>query len=105
MARFTQWKPKNGQSPLSWVISQNLNRRHLTPSQASACATDSQALLDAEKRAKERQREGGKKSGRGMAKKVVEKIPQPIKHAPKSRDEAAELFNVNPRYVSDAKKI
>jgi hypothetical protein len=37
---------------------------------------------------------------------VEEKIPQPEeKREPQSRDQAAQAVGVNPRYVSDAKKI
>lgn len=78
-------------SPTEYVIAANLKRRQLTPSESAAAATKAMPLLRAE--AKERQ----------MRKSVVERIPPQSKG--KARDKAAELFGVNPRYVSDAEKI
>jgi len=55
------------------------------------------------KKAKERKEQSGKVHGRGQ--KVVERIPPPIDDAGKSRDKAAALVGVNPRYVSDAEML
>lgn len=89
LPRFREWK-MNGLSPISFVISENLHRRHLTQSQRAAISLDAEALFAEE--AKDRQRKG------------KEKIPYP-QETGQARDKAAEMFGVNERYVSDAKKI
>lgn len=77
-----------GCGPVAWVVSQNVRRRHLTATQRAALAVDLLPELEAE--AEER---------RITAR--VEKVP----HQARSRDRAAELVQVNERYVSDAKKV
>ena len=62
---FTEWKGKG--SPLEWVVSENLIRRHLTSSQRAVLALDILPLL--EKEAAQRQRLSG-----GRGKKVAKKF-------------------------------
>jgi hypothetical protein len=83
-----------GDDPVNYVLSHNLHRRHLTPSQKAMIATSALPMFEQE--ARKRQVEGGR------LKEVVEIIPQA---SPKSRDQVAKLFGVNPRYVSDAKLV
>lgn len=87
--KFRQFR--NG-SALDYVVSLNLKRRHLTASQRAMIALDALPLFEQE--AKQRQVIGGKG-------KVL--IPEPQKG--QSRDQVASLFNVAPKYVSDAKCI
>jgi len=74
-------KPKletvNPESPISYVISLNEKRRHLTSSQRAALAVRVESLLAAE--AKERQRAAGgdRKSGE-YRQSVTQKIAEPI---------------------------
>jgi hypothetical protein len=92
--RFESWIP-NGCTPTEWVLSVNLKRRQLTASQRATVAVQALPLLEAE--AKERQ---SKLNGKTV---LVEKIPQAEQG--KARDKAASIAQVNPRYVSDAKRI
>ena len=86
------------ESAAEWIISHNLKRRHLTPSQAAAIATEYEEYLAVE--AKKRQVTAGEKYGRG---KVVENFPQP--NGPKASDEAGALLGVSGRSVRDAKAV
>ena len=98
-----EWK---GDDPASWIISQNLHRRHLTESQRAMVSTKLMAHLDAQ--AKERQRAAGgdKKSAEYKANgSVVADLPQPIHEALRARDDAAKMLNVSPRLVSEAKRV
>jgi hypothetical protein len=54
--RFVEWDGKG--SPVEWVVSENLVRRHLTSSQCAVIAHDLLPLL--EEMAKERQRDAGR---------------------------------------------
>jgi len=82
-----------GDDPLGFVLSLNLHRRHLTDGQKAVLALDILPLMEAE--ARERMSEA--------ASEGVEFVPPP--EAGKSRDHAAAAVGVNPRYVSDAKRI
>jgi DNA modification methylase/ParB-like chromosome segregation protein Spo0J len=88
----------------SFVITQNLHRRHLTPSQRAAYVAEVLPTYEAE--AKERHRAGSSTGGKskGAGKKVGEKIPQPSR-APKATEQAGKSTNVNSRYVADSKAI
>jgi len=93
-------KPKmidfNGNNPLSFVISKNLKRRHLTASQQAVIALEVLPMLEEE--AKKRQYAGVNQYSREVA-----LVPQGSNG--KSRDKAAELFGIGKRYISDAKMI
>lgn len=91
-----------GADPLAFVLSRNLHRRHLTPTQKAALAVD---LLPAlEERARERQRAAGKLYGENHPQELPAILPEAL--GPKeARQEAAALVGVGARYVSDAKAI
>jgi N6-adenosine-specific RNA methylase IME4 len=86
--RFDEWNGKG--SLVSYVVSLNLKRRHLTADQKAAVAADILPLLEGE--AKERQRMGR------------ETFPYP-KQLGKATEHAAKVVGVNAKYVSDFKKI
>lgn len=86
------FRPYTGDDPLAFVLSLNLHRRHLTSEQKAVLALDILPHLEAQ--ARERQ---------GARNDIVEIIPQ--SDQAKSRDQAAAAVGVNPRYVSDAKRI
>jgi ParB-like chromosome segregation protein Spo0J/DNA-directed RNA polymerase subunit RPC12/RpoP len=88
--RFEEWDGKG--SLVSYVVSLNLSRRHLTADQRAAIAVNILPLL--EKEAKERQ---------GTRTDIAENFPQ--SQMGRSRDQAAKIAGVNPHYVSDFKRI
>lgn len=87
-----QFKAFTGDSPCSFVISLNLKRRHLTPSQGATSVVDAEPWLDSER--KKRMSAGGNKKEVGR-----QKIDMPL------RDDFASSFGTNRQYVSDAKEI
>lgn len=98
--RFRDWNGECG-SVTQFVISLNLNRRHLNSSQRAMIAFHALPLFEAE--AKERQRLAGEQHGRGMGEKVPVIVPEAIKQD--SRDLAAASVGVSGKYVSDIKAI
>lgn len=100
--RYREWT-ENG-SAISLVVSLNLRRRHLTPSQVNAIGADVEELY--QKEAKERQRASGgdRKSGKAKSnrKSVVTNSSQP---SPKAREQAAKEVGGSPAEISKAKKV
>jgi len=91
------WREIEGDiDPYQYVLSANLHRRHLTPSQASMYAARAKELFS--EAAKERQSENARRNN-----SKVENFP-PLETA-KSRDQAGEAFNVSGRSVDHASKV
>lgn len=84
--------------PISYVLSLNLHRRQLTPSQKAIVAARVREMYD--KAAKERQTAGLKK---GKQAPVKEKIPE--RAGQQSRDAAGKAVGVNGKYVDQATKV
>jgi hypothetical protein len=93
--RFEQWQGIG--SPLDWVISENLVRRHLTSSQRSVIAYDLLPLLEQD--AKERQRLGQGRGKRGA------KLCATLSGNGKASAVAARIAKTNSTYVEVVKSI
>ena len=94
--KFVVWEPTNGQTPLEYVLSANLKRRHLTVSQRAALAVHILPMLEVE--ARERKRAGG----RDLPVNLPE--GQPAGQGD-TRDQAGTLLGVSGKYVSTAKRV
>lgn len=97
-----QW---DGQGSLiQYVVSLNMNRRHLTPSQRAACAAEATGLFQAEARA--RQAKGQFQIGTGRADgpgQVATTDGGPAEL--RARDQAAELFGASGRSTGRAEAV
>ena len=93
--RFVEWDGDG--SPLEWVISQNLVRRHLTASQRAVIANDLLPLY--EKEAKDRQR-----LSRGRGKKGTNSQAD-LSVSGKAATVAARMAHTNATYVEAVKRI
>jgi hypothetical protein len=101
--RFAE-APLNGCSPVLFVNSMNLVRRHLTKHQCATIGAEMMPFLQAD--AKERQRQSGSEYGRGGI-KVGDISPQPMsangkQRNPRARDIAAHAVGVNARMIDKA---
>lgn len=90
-----QFRTWDGQGPLvSFVVSMNLHRRHLTSSQRAAIALDVLPMLEEE--AAERQ---GRRTDLTSVQNCTDVEPR------RAIDDAAKLFNTSATYVAIAKKL
>jgi len=98
--KFQEWDGMG--SLVEFSIDKNMNRRDLTASQRAAIAVVYLPMLEAEARERQGTRTDLAKDN------IVAKLPQCSEvdpPAPKSRDTAAKMMGVSPRYVSDAKTL
>jgi peptidoglycan/xylan/chitin deacetylase (PgdA/CDA1 family) len=95
--KIKEWEPVNGVELLDFVISFNLQRRHLTASQKALVAVDSLPFYEEAAKNRLKLSQGrGKKKGREFL---------PHLNLGRSRDLAAQTFGVSGRYVGYAKQI
>ena len=95
--QFVEWNGTG--SPLSFAVSQNLHRRHLSTSQRAAIAAD--LISQFEQEAKQRQREHGHTApGKNHLETIVPECSDG-----KSTEKAGKLLNVSGKSVARAKQL
>jgi site-specific DNA-methyltransferase (adenine-specific) len=101
-----QWQ-SNGQSPVIWVLSMNVKRRHLTPSQKALIAADADALItELTAAARERQRQAAERTN--ATRRGEETLPAVRPEASTrgdTRDQAAQLTGASGRMVTRAEVV
>lgn len=93
-----QFRDVTATDPVSYVLSLNLHRRHLTPGQLSMVGARARQFYD--EQAKQRQKEAGKSHGRG---KVVENLPQA--NAGTARDAVGKAVGVSGKSIDHATRV
>jgi len=99
--RTVPWDGRGG-SPVHFVISQNLHRRHLTTSQRAAIALELLPMLEEEASARKRatQFQHGE-----PPKPVPADLPEPRHRDAESREQAGALLSVSGRTIQKAKRV
>ena len=92
-------------SLVSFVVSLNLQRRHLTSSQKATVAMDVLPMLEAEAALRRKETEGRPSSAEKLHQLIDEVIDEPRKPVPQALEQAAQMVGTNRQYVSDAKKL
>jgi N6-adenosine-specific RNA methylase IME4 len=104
--RFETWSGGDSFSELvQFVVSKNLHRRHLNSGQQAVIAIEATELVERlEREAKERQSVAGKCGIGNDKEQLRERIPEAANQT-RPRDHLAQMFDTNPRYIQDAKKL
>jgi DNA methylase len=107
--RYVTWTPVDGLTPVEWVISHNLQRRHLTSSQKAACAVEALPLLqdEAAKRRAATSTEAPRDE-HGRVQPVSQQVGSPAdphRHEGQATQQAAKTFQTNREYVAEADRL
>jgi N6-adenosine-specific RNA methylase IME4 len=86
----------NGNSPISYVVSKNAKRRHLSKSQLAMIATEILPMLE---------EEAEKRRITNLKQNNTERELMPTRDIGRPRDIAGAMLGVTGRYIEDAKKI
>jgi hypothetical protein len=98
--KCVEWDGKShGGSPTSYVVSENLKRRHLTPSQRAVAAVEVEPLYAAEAA----QNKGGRPPKDATKPPAV--LPEVSRENREARTQAAKVTGASPRNVSKAKRV
>lgn len=100
-----QTRVYTGDDPITFSLSQNLKRRHLTTGQKAAVALEALPLYEAEAAVKKI--EAGKEHGRGQQEKVGADLHQPMPEAraPRAAERAATVVGTSGRAVAQMKRV
>jgi len=101
--RLEHWNEPPTQSPTSWVLSENLHRRHLTTDQRALIALEAQPLFATEAKARQRAAGGDRKSEK--AQKPDRLPPRGGNRSPTAAAEAAQTAGVSARSVERARRV
>lgn len=91
-----RWRRYEGDDPIGFVLSLNMHRRHLTPSQRALLALKIMPLYEAE---------GRRRMLAGVSPDPGADLPQGPERAPRARDKAGKATRSSGRLVAQAKRV
>jgi ParB-like chromosome segregation protein Spo0J len=100
--RFTTLSSDDVKDPLSFVMSANLHRRHLTTSQRALIAAEAAALIQSDAAARQR---AGLKTGKQQPVSANRRERVEVSHGGKTSDVVGKQFGVGGRSVDRAKAV
>ena len=93
-----------GDDPVTFIISENLNRRHLTPSQRAMLAVEVLPFFEAQAQERYAETVGRPAKSGATLPQISDPAPEPVR-APKATERAATAVGVSGRSVAKAKVI